>query len=158
MADSSIRHEAANQSDGRAKIQYNYTKRGIHDTLHPALQAAVPGYKFVSICDSGTNVYGETFMEETDVDTVMAAHDPAFLSATKKQISAGESVDITVHLPYTEASSVVLTVEGNELQAQDLTITKRATITLNAEGIEDGALTIGVSGHPHKELEIEVVS
>lgn len=158
MADETINHSAQNQSDGVAKVQYNYAKRGIVSTLHSALQTSVPGYLFLSVCDSGTNVYGATTMQEAEVDTVMAAHDPAFLSADKRSIGAGESVDITAHLPYTEASTVVFTVEGNELQAQDLTITKRATITLNAEGIEDGALTIGVSGHPHKELEIEVVS
>lgn len=87
---------------------------------------------------------------------VLAQHQPAFLSASPASFPAGDEngCAIVAILPNTPTGSeVVFTIDGIPLPAVETT-GPAATITLTSS--EPGTYVIGVEGHPHDPIQIEV--
>ncbi|QPC81077.1 hypothetical protein G4Y79_15340 [Phototrophicus methaneseepsis] len=153
------RNEPINPMPGQTRMQYVYEDvPGVLSDLDRQFKM-LDYYHGMSAAPSGLYIYHEGMME-SEVDAIIAAHDPAFLKPNKAVILAdGEDVvQVRITLPRTEAKTVTPTINGVAQEAETLEAAKYVVIEISAEDLVAGdVVTVGVDGHPHDEIEIEVL-
>lgn len=138
-------------------FEYHYSRRVVPGPLATALSAAFgeiyAGYR---VNERGFTVFLTEERPVLDVNNIIEAQDVAILESDQVTVDAGSDVTVTVWLPYTDKTSVYISIEGVDVSPKDLDASKRASWTIAADASLDGSLSIGVPNHPHEPLEIGV--